>query len=379
MSLDISQLAQHRLLVLDDVEQALTGLNASLGLDMQGLPQAGLHARDLAQSLGNAGLASVAQMVGELAQQLSQGQAQALFMTRGITPVIASWIDQARQGQVEPDATVLEHFEHWKHKLKLKLGAQQPVSDQPPLDNLSTPPSLPLLPQGLDSQQLHRGGLAELARIRAEIGSTRLNPQALQARLSALEDWLVSLGQFSLSDIYPAPQHKVAGAWADQAVLDFLKGSLDWAYRASSLFAETCQLTLRLDWVGAQLEPAEESELGRQLARLEARAESLPEGGWRLWIPASRQRMRLQSFHQGGQRYAVSAALLSQAPAPGDDALQLRVGLRQTRLPVDAVGRQASMNLYPIPACVPMPRRVGAVAVEPSGALFPMLKMAEAA
>ena len=64
---------------------------------------------------------------------------------------------------------------------------------------------------------------------------------------------------------------------------------------------------------------------------------------------------------------------------PGDDALQLRVGLRQTRLPVDAVGRQASMNLYPIPACVPMPRRVGAVAVEPSGALFPMLKMAEAA
>lgn len=375
MNLDISQLAQHRLLVLDDIEQALTGLNASLGLDVQGLPQASLHARDLAQSLGNAGLASVAHTVGDLAQQLSQGQAQALFMTRGITPVIARWIDQARQGQVEPDATVLEHFAHWEHK----LSAQQPVSEQPPLDNLSTPPSLPLSPQGLDRQQLHHGGLAELARIRAEIGNTRLNPQALQARLSAFEDWLVSLGQFALSDIYPAPQHKVAGAWADQAVLDFLKGSLDWAYRASSLVAETCQLTLRLDWVGAQLEPAEESELGRQLARLEARAESLPEGGWRLWIPASRQRMRLQSFHQGGQRYAVSAALLSQAPAPGDDALQLTVGLRQTRLPVDAVGRQASMNLYPIPACVPMPRRVGAVAVEPSGALFPMLKMAEAA
>jgi hypothetical protein len=57
----------------------------------------------------------------------------------------------------------------------------------------------------------------------------------------------------------------------------------------------------------------------------------------------------------------------------------LRVGLTDTSLPVDAIGRQTAMNLHPIPACVPVPRRVGAVAVDPAGALFPMLKMAEAA
>lgn len=375
MSLEPSQLSQHRLLVLDDVEQALTGLNASLGLDVQGLPQAGLHARDLAQSLGNAGLTSVAQLVGDLAQRLSQGEAQALFMGRAITPVIAQWVAQARQGQVEPDATVSDHIEHWKQK----LSEQASPIDQTPFDNLSTPTTRPLAPQGLQGHQVHAGGLVALARIRAEVGSGHLNPQALNVRLAAFEDWLLGLGQFALSDIYPAPQHRVEGAWADQAVLDFLKGSLDWAYRASSLSAETCQLILRLDWIGAELEPAEAAELGRRLALLEGRAESLPEGGWRLWVPASRQRMRMQVFQQGKHPFAISAALLSRQPAPGDKSLQLRIGLTDTSLPVDAIGRQTSMNLHPIPDCVPVPRRVGAVAVDPAGALFPMLKMAEAA
>jgi hypothetical protein len=375
VSPDPSPLSQHRLLVLDDVEQALTGLNASLGLDVQGLPQAGLHARDLAQSLRSAGLASVAQWVSDLAQRLSQGEAQAMFLSRAITPVIAQWVTQARQGQDEPDASVLDHIAHWKQK----FSEQAPPIDQAPFDNLSAPPSRPLSPQGLQGHQVHARGLVELARIRAEIGSGHLNPQALNVRLSAFEDWLLSLGQFALSDIYPAPQHRVAGAWADQGVLDFLKGSLDWAYRASSLNADTCQLILRLDWIGATLEPAEASELGRRLALLEGRAENLPEGGWRLWVPASRRRMRMQVFQQGKHPFAISAALLSRQPAPGDKSLQLRVGLTDTSLPVDAIGRQTAMNLHPIPACVPVPRRVCAVAVDPAGALFPMLKMAEAA
>jgi hypothetical protein len=375
VSLDPLQHTAHRLLVLDDVEQALTGLNASLRLDVQGLPQAGLHARDLAQSLGNAGLTSVAQWVSDLAQRLSQGEAQALFLSRAITPVIAGWVAQARQGQIEPDATVLDHIAHWKQK----LSVQGSPIDQPAFDNLSAPPTRPVLPQGLQGHQVHASGLSELARIRAEIGLGQLNPQTLNVRLSAFEDWLLSLGQFALSDIYPAPQHRVTGAWADQAVFDLLRGSLDWAYRASSLAADTCQLILRLDWVGAWLEAAEAAELGRRLARLEGRAENLPEGGWRLWMPASRRRMQMQTFRQGSHHFAISAALLSRQPAPGDTSLHLQVGLTQTSLPVDAIGAQAAMNLHPIPACVPVPRRVGAVAVDPAGALFPMLKMAEAA
>lgn len=375
MSLDASLLVQHRQLMLDDVEHALTGVSASLGLDAQGLPQASLHARDLAQALGGAGLLPVARLVEDIAQRLSQGELQAMFLARGLIPILSQWVAQTRQGLAEPDTAVLAQIAHWQQRLAEQPAP--PAADLPPVDDLSPPPSRPLLRRGLEAPQIHASGLGDLARIRSELHLRSLSPQALDVRLSAFEDWLVSLGQFALADIYMAPQHQVQGAWADQALLDFIKGSLNWAYRAQSLRAATCQLTLRMDWVGAHLENSEAHELGQQVARLEGRLEALPEGGWRLWLPACRQRMRLQTFTQEGQPFAISAALLAQPPAPGDRELRLRVGLEDTCWPVDAVGRQASMNLHPLPASVPMPRRVGAVAVDPAGALFPLLTAVE--
>jgi len=360
--------------MLDDVEQSLTGVSASLGLDEQGLAQACLHARDLAQALGSAGSEPLARLVDDIAQRLSQGEVQALFLAKGLAPLVAQWLEQARQGQVA-DAATLGHIEHWQQRL-----AERPalaLSDQAPADDLAPPAGRPLLPRELDAAHLHAAGLADLARMRGELHASLFSPQALDVHLSAFEDRLVSLGQYALSDIYMGPTHHVQHAWADHTLMDFFKGSLNWALRAHALRAATSQLTVRMDWLGAELNDSEAQALGRQVAGLQGQAQRLPEGGWRLWLPASRLRMRVQTFTQDGQAFALSAALLAQPPAAHDRQLKLRVGLTESTLPVDAVGRQAPMNLHAIPACVPVPKRVSGVAVDPTGALYPMLRLVE--
>ena len=49
-------------------------------------------------------------------------------------------------------------------------------------------------------------------------------------------------------------------------------------------------------------------------------------------------------------------------------------GTGEQLVAVAAVGPQATMNLYPIPSSVPMPRRVAGVAVDGSGRLYAWVK-----
>jgi hypothetical protein len=153
-----------------------------------------------------------------------------------------------------------------------------------------------------------------------------------------------------------------------------LQRTLNWAYRSRAIRGLSCGATLRLDWIGAELTPAEGAELAQQAFALDGRAEALPGGGWRLWLPASRQRMALQTYTENGHSYAISAALLSTAALPGERQLRLRTGTGEQLVPVDAVGPQATMNLYPIPSSVPMPRRIAGVAVDGSGRLYAWVK-----
>lgn len=361
----------HRQLVLDDVVQSLTGVRASLGLDAQGLPQAALHARDLCQALATAGLRPLADVMSEVAQRLSQGEIKALYLARGLAPFIEQWVEHARQGHLEPDSVLLAQLEHWRCVL------DEPAAGgiDAPVDNLAPPAQRPLARQGLDAGVIHEQGLAALARIRADMGGALGSLRSIDLRLSAFEDWLVGVGQYALSDLYPAPGHHVQGAWVDQTLADFLKNTLDWADRARLIRADVLQLTLRLDWVGARLDAAELASLARQLLGLDGRVEPLDEGGYRLWVPATRARMRLQTFSQNGHRFAVSAALLRQMPVQGDGLLHLGVGDHPGQsLAVEALGGQAPMNLYPLPACVPVPRSVVAVAVDPAGAVYPVVR-----
>ncbi len=366
-----AELGLHRQLLLDDAQQALTGLSAALNQQEQGLPQAGLHARDLAVALRGAGLVALEPLASGLSDQLSQGQVRALFLARGLLPVISSVLEQARQGTVEPAAQA--QLAHWQDLLSRPPDAQE-MPAEPQMDDLAAPASRPLphkSPAGADALA---HGLWAIDRIRGELQSPHAHPAQIDARLSDLQDWLLHLGHYALSDLYPAPEHEVARAWADEAVAQMLQRTLNWAYRSRAIRGLSCGATLRLDWIGAELTPTEGAELAQQAFALDGRAEALPGGGWRLWLPASRQRMALQTYTENGHSYAISAALLSTAALPGERQLRLRTGTGEQRVPVDAVGPQATMNLYPIPSSVPMPRRIAGVAVDGSGRLYAWVK-----
>ena len=361
-----AELGLHHQLLIDDAQQALTGLSAALNLQEQGLPQASLHARDLAVALRGAGLMALEPLASGLSDQLAQGQVRALFLARGLLPVLGSVLEQARQGAMEPAAQA--QLAHWQDLLSRPEAQEMPA--QAKADDLAQPASQPLAHKSLASAQTLAHGLLAIDRIRGELQSPHAQLAQIDARLSDLQNWLLNLGQYALSDLYPAPEHEVARAWADEAVLQMLKRSLDWAYRSRAIRGLTCGATLRLDWIGAELTPAEGAELAQQAFALDGRAETLPGGGWRLWLPASRQRMALQTYTDSGHSYAISAALLSTAAQPGERQLHLRTGTAEQVLRVDAAGEQATMNLYPIPASVPMPRRIAGVAVDGGGRLY---------
>lgn len=373
MSLDGAPLTPHRQLLLDDARQSLTGLSVSLSQDSPGLPQASLHARDLAHALALADLAPLAELVEALSQRLAKGEEGAIFLGRGLAGLVAQWIEKARTGQSPQETAAAEGIEAWRERL---LRPQSASPDQlPPIDNLTDPVLQPLALQGLEAEDIHGMGLKAVAAIRGQLADPGFSPKGLDVQLSALEDWLVSLGQYALSDIYPGPPHQVVGAWADASLVGFLRSHLDWAYRSRLIRAATLNLTLRLDWVDARLQADELQVLGHEVAQLEGRIQALAEGGWRLWLPACRRRMHLQTFVRDGQAWAVSAALVEAAPDPAARVLRLRLGASVHDLAVDSIGRQASMNLHPIPAVVPMPPEVRAVAVDPATGLFPMLRI----
>ncbi len=373
MSLDGAPLTPHRQLLLDDARQSLTGLSVSLSQDSAGLPQASLHARDLAHALALADLAPLAELVEALSQRLAKGEEGALFLGRGLAGLAAQWIEKARAGQSPQESAAAEEIQAWQERLLRPPSASPGLS--PPVDNLTDPALLPLALQGLDARDIHETGLKAVAAIRGQLADPGLSPKSLDIRLSALEDWLVSLGQYALSDIYPGPPHQVVGAWADETLVGFLRSHLDWAYRSCLIRAATLNLTLRLDWVDARLDADELQLLGHRVAQLDGRIQVLPEGGWRLWLPACRQRMHLQTFVRDGQAWAVSAALVEAEPGAGDRVLRLRLGATTHDLAVDAIGRPSSMTLHPIPAVVPMPAGVKAVAVDPTAGLFPVLRI----
>lgn len=371
MSLDGAPPNPHRQLLLDDVQQSLTGLRVSLGQDSPGMPQASLHARDLAHGLAMAGLAPLSELAEALAQRLAKGEEGAIFLGRGLATQVAPWIEQARAGQTPSEAALTDMMAHWRERL---LGSAPPVPGLM-VDNLSDPVAQPLALQGLDTAALHGIGLPTIAAIRGDLAQPDFSAQGLDVRLAALEDWLVSLGHYALSDLYPGPAHQVAGAWGDETLMQMLRKHLDWADRSSLIRASTTRLTLRLDWVGARLDEEELGRLGKDVAELDGRVQALPEGGWRLWLPACRRRMRLQTFTRDGQPWAISAALLETWPGASAQTLHLRLGNTELNLAVQSVGLQASMNLHPIPATVPMPPGVLAAAADPAGGLFPVLKL----
>jgi hypothetical protein len=372
----------HLALLLADAERALDGLRLSLGQPLQDMPQAALHALDLATALSRLSLAAQADVVQALAQELSLGHPNVLGVARDIVTGLEHTLQELTQASTRPDPQQpLPQWAEWKRQLT-SAGPTAPASAA--WDSLATAtasaPAIwgfgtlssdstaanPIRQQGLDLLQ-H----ARMLNLRPDDRSRR----ALDAVLAELQDRTCRLDQVPLRNLYNQAHHHVDDAWADQDIVRGLQQLQPLALRSRSIQVESRGLLVFIDWTGLALTPQELHSAGRVLNRLGGSVVNHLQG-YRVCLPCSLRRMSCMAFMMGGRRYAVSAAQCPTAPlslehnAPADIRLSLRLGEQALTLQPDDWLGSRPMNIHPVPAGVTSPDGVSQVALDGEGQVY---------
>mgnify|MGYP006277516217 CR=1 FL=1 len=371
----------HLTLLLSDAERALDGLQLSLSQPLQDMPQAALHAMDLVTSLSRLGLASQADVVQAMAQQLSLGHPSVWSLAQDIIhdlqPLLQEYSQSdARIENTEPSSL----WSEWRHRLNAPSPAPSPPPAWGSLSASRPSPTLTgygaLSTESTSANPMRQHGLDLLQHARMlSARSDERSRRALDAVLAELQDRTCRLDQVPLRNLYNQGHHHVDDAWADLDIVRGLQQLQPLALRSRSIRVESRGLLVFIDWSGLELTSQELQSAGKTLNPLGGSVMERPDG-YRICLPCSLRRMSCMAFQMAGQRYAVSAAQCPAAPvvlgpdAPGDLSLTLQLGDQSLTLQPEAWLGCHPMNVYPIPPGVTAPAGVSSVALDGYGRVF---------
>lgn len=370
----------HLTLLISDAERALHGLQHSLTAQgAQGMPQAALHALDLSNALTSVGLQSQADLLQSVSQELSLGQPAAVEVATELLPLITQTLTQLQSGQpLPPQETVLTQ---WNQRL-----SAQSQQDTPPagttsslagastkLPGLGSGASLSLEPTSGGLLRQHGLDLLQHARV-LNLQAGERDIRMIDALLSELQDRACRFDQIPLRHLYSLAHHQTDDAWVDQDILRLLQQLQPWALQARRIQVNCRSLVLFIDWIDLTLHEEGELKLGQVVRTAGGRVDTIP-NGYRLCLPTSLNRMRMQAFEMGGRRFAVSSAqCLTPAPLgyPVDrqPTLELVQGFHHLTLQVDRLLHHEHMNIFLIPPGVPRPEGVESIALDGKGQVY---------
>ena len=367
----------HLALLLADAERALDGLRLSLQHPLQDMPQASLHALDLATALSRLGLATQADVLQAMSQQLSLGQPMVLSMAPDIVQDLERLLQERAQNGLRSGAhEPTPHWVEWLRQLNAPVACAQPSWSG--LTSGALPPMAGYGTLSADSTSAHpmrQHGMDLLQHARMLNGRTdEAARRALDAVLAELQDRTCRLDQVPLRNLYNQAHHQVDDAWADQDIVRGLQQLQPMALRSRNILVECRGLLVFIDWVGLELTTEERHTAGKILNRLGGSVTEQPQG-YRLCLPCSLRRMSCMAFMMAGQRYAVSAAQcpsapITPSPQAADVPLNLRLGDQTLTLKTDAWLGCHPMNLHPIPPGVTAPADVSTVALDGEGRVY---------
>jgi len=351
----------HLTLLISDAERALHGLQHSLNAQgAQGMPQAALHALDLSNALTSVGLQSQAELLQSVSQELQT-------------------LAQLQSGQtLSPQGDVLAQWNQ-------RLSAQSQQSHHPAgttsslagastkLPGLGSGASLSLEPTSGGLLRQHGLDLLQHARV-LNLQAGERDIRMIDALLSELQDRACRFDQIPLRHLYSLAHHQTDDAWVDQDILRLLQQLQPWALQARRIQVNCRSLVLFIDWIDLTLHEEGELKLGQVVRTAGGRVDTIP-NGYRLCLPTSLNRMRMQAFEMGGRRFAVSSAqCLTPAPLgyPVDrqPTLELVQGFHHLTLQVDRLLHHEHMNIFLIPPGVPRPEGVESIALDGKGQVY---------
>ena len=374
-----SALHDHMALLLADAERALDGLRLSLEQPLHDMPQAALHALDLASALSRLGWATQSDVLHLMSQQLSLGQPMVLGLTQDIVNDLLTLIHERSHPSVQTDTPeVSKRWIDWRHQLSAPMGSASPSWSGLTPASGALPAFAGYATLSADSTSAHpvrqhSMDLLQHARmLNAE--SDEASRRALDAVLAELQDRTCRLDQVPLRNLYNQGHHHVDDAWADQDVVRGLQQLQPMALRSQQIQVECRGLLVFISWHGLELAPEERHQVGQVLQRLGGSLFEL-EQGFRLCLPSSVRRMSCMAFTMAGRRYAVSAAQcpdspLTSSPSTDENRLNLRLGDQALTLKMEAWLGCHPMNLHPIPQGVRAPDGVNAVALDGNGRVY---------
>lgn len=372
----------HLALLLADAERALDGLRLSLSQPLQDMPQASLHALDLVTALSRLGLASLADVVQSMAQQLSLGHPTVLSLAHEIVQDLERTLQELGQaGSRSVSEEAQPRWADWRRQLSSAApSASSPGSWGSLVTSSGAAPSLagfgtlPTDSASANPMRQHGLDLLQHARMLSVCTDDR-SRRALDAVLAELQDRTCRLDQVPLRNLYNQAHHHVDDAWADQDIVRSLQQLQPLALRSRNIRVESRGLLLFIDWLGLELTPQELHTTGRTLNRLGGSVVDIPHG-YRVCLPCSLRRMSCIAFMMAGQRYAVSAAqcpatpLMLERETPADTSLCLRLGEQTLTLQSDEWLGCHPMNVHPIPSGVTAPAGVNSVALDGEGHVY---------
>lgn len=369
----------HTALLLADAERALDGLRLSLDQPLHDMPQAALHALDLASALSRMGWATQADVLQVMSQQLSLGQPMVLSLTQDIVKDLRTLLLERAPSSVRSESPeVSSRWIDWRNQLSAPMSsAHPPWSGVTPTPG-ALPPIAGYATLSSDSTSAHpvrqhNMDLLQHARM-LNTRSDETSRRALDAVLAELQDRTCRLDQVPLRNLYNQAHHQVDDAWADQDIVRGLQQLQPMALRSRQIQVECRGLLVFITWLGLTLSVEERHQVGKVLQRLGG---SLIEQtqGVRLCLPSSVRRMSCMAFTMAGRRYAVSAAQcpdspLSSTPSTEDSHLNLRLGDQALTLKMETWLGCHPMNLHPIPHGVRAPDGVSSVALDGEGRVY---------
>jgi hypothetical protein len=367
----------HVTLLAMDAERSLQGLVHSLSMGVTGMSKGALHAIDLVSALASVGLTSASHLMQSVAQELAAGQPLVL----GVAQEFSAWLEHAlheiRSGHAFDAAPSEDKLAGWVRQLQ---GLPKQAAPQAgAFDGLGQsinaldPAQAALLPApALQAFQKNGLDLLQYARVLNLAPAHERSLQRIDNLLAELQDRAAQIGQRSLRELYDQHHSEIDACLLDQAIFQALEAFSPVSDRAQRITAVQRHLTLFIDWQGLTLSPQEMQGVGLMLASWHGHVKPL-DHGYRLVLPCSQRRMWLQPFEQDGRNYAISAAqVLETVEAQAGQTAKLEVcaGTQRATLHAARCHTPVSMNIHPIPANLPRPPGVSAVALNGQGEVF---------
>ena len=363
-------------LFLVDLNRAMDGLNQSIDLGPEGMTQASLHARDLADALQSVNLPRHAEIAQVISRHLAAGRPGMEALTRELLGLVKEAIDALNGEQTDGDAATFPNQDQSISNLarSVSVFGEQPAdfssmafqssedssrsgSARSDADAESAVTEAEASEGVIDLEEVtglmyFSGKESESPMARVPLSTELTGPDAIHVPKMTLHDrlyafktiqaldheitksatpelshqtrlrltdhanWILSLAQEPLQKrmVGMARAIELTGVRADADVIDYMISAMSVLSQPAAIKGSSQQQTLFVDLI--DLHPdAESRQKASKIVQILAGRMDETADGLRLILPSSLSRLRVVPFVRGGLTYAISWAQFLRAEA----------------------------------------------------------------